>query len=70
MNDPNLFPAHTLELSGTFEDRANRSLLLVSLQPQTSFMSFEGAQVQGAEKILEKLQVNPTSKMMSPVHLQ
>lgn len=29
----------------------------LSLQPTTSFMTFEGCQVQGAEKIIEKFQV-------------
>lgn len=33
--------------------------VLFSLQPQTSFMSFEGQQVQGSAKILEKFQVSP-----------
>lgn len=38
--------------------KKNSSFRLFSLQNDQSFMTFEGQQLQGAAKIMEKLQVN------------
>lgn len=38
-------------------------------QAETSFMTFEGMQLQGAMKIMEKLNVSMTGRLLCGVHL-